>query len=254
VQASDLVKVERALREADLSVVLRRQPVVFSSPSQPPMPLFQELFISSVDLSRIVLPGCSLTADRWLFQHLTEILDQRMLALLRQRREPALAGDFSLNLNVATVLSEDFMTFDREVVAVSGSSVTIELQLIDIFSDPAAYVFARELLRERGYKVCLDGVKHGALPLVDRERLGVDLVKVQWHSSLIDDHAGPLGAELAEASARIGSEHLILCRCDSPKVLQIGRSMGIALYQGRYFDAVLHKMKETPAVGRAVPA
>jgi hypothetical protein len=254
IDPADLVRVERAIRDSDLTVVLRRQPVVFSTPERVPLPVFQELYISTQDLSRIVVPGCNLTANRWLFQHLTTTLDQRMLSLLMRKQEPALAKDFSLNLNVATVLSPEFMQFDREVAAVSSGKVIIELQQIDIFADPGSFLFAREFLRERGYKICLDGVKHLALPLIDREGLGVDFVKFEWGYGLVDDHDGPHGADLRAAAARIGRDRLILCRCDSPEALRVGRSMGLTLYQGRYFDSLLQEAKASQDAPRAASA
>ena len=48
---------------------------------------------------------------------------------------------------------------------------------------------------------------------------------------------------LQEAVARIGRDRLILCRCDSPEALRVGRTMGISLYQGRYFDALLEEAR-----------
>lgn len=251
IDPADLARVERAIRDADLTIVLRRQPVVFAPADQAPVPLFQELYISSADLGRIVVPGCNLTANRWLFQHLTGTLDRRMLALLVRRKEPALARDFSLNLNLGTVLSPEFIQFDREVVAASPAKVIIELQQIDIFADPGAFLFARQFLHERGYKVCLDGVKHLALPLIDRAGLGVDFVKFEWGYGLVDDHDGPRGAGLVAAAARIGRDRLILCRCDSPEALRVGREMGITLYQGRYFDSLLQEARATAAAASA---
>jgi EAL domain-containing protein (putative c-di-GMP-specific phosphodiesterase class I) len=240
----DLSKLKRAIANADLAMVMHRQPVVTSLPDRAPQPLFHELYISTADLSRIVTPGVNLTADRWLFQHLTEALDQRMLSLLMRRRDPALTRDFSLNLNVSTVLSPEFMQFDREIAPVAQGRMIIELQQIDIFADPGRYFFAREFLRDRGYKLCLDGVKHLALPLIDREQLGVDFVKFEWGYGLVDDHDGPRGAGLREAAARIGRERLILCRCDSPEALRVGRAMGVTMYQGRYFDGLLREATE----------
>lgn len=240
----DLAKLKRAIANADLAMVMHRQPVVASVPDKAPLPLFHELYISTADLSRIVTPGVNLTADRWLFQHLTEVLDQRMLSLLVRRRDTALTKDFSLNLNVSTVLSPEFMQFDREIATVAEGKMIIELQQIDIFADPGRYFFAREFLRDRGYKLCLDGVKHLALPLIDREQLGVDFVKFEWGYGLIDDHDGPRGAGLREAAARIGRERLILCRCDSSEALRVGRAMGVTMYQGRYFDGLLRDASE----------
>lgn len=240
----DLAKLKRTIANADLTMVMHRQPVMASLPDKAPQPLFHELYISTADLSRIVTPGVNLTADRWLFQHLTEVLDQRMLSLLLRRRDTALTKDFSLNLNISTVLSPEFMQFDREIAPVAQGRMIIELQQIDIFADPGRFFFAREFLRDRGYKLCLDGVKHLALPLIDREQLGVDFVKFEWGYGLIDDHDGPRGSVLREAAQRIGRERLILCRCDSPEALRVGRAMGVSMYQGRYFDGLLRETSE----------
>ena len=87
----------------------------------------------------------------------------------------------------ATVLSRPFAEFDRTVKEGIDGRVLVEFQLIDIFADLGAYLFARDYLRARGYQVCIDGLHHVHLPLINRRKLGADFVKVQWTPDLLDD-------------------------------------------------------------------
>lgn len=236
-----LGQIEKALASADLSSFTRRQPVCLLSEGALPQPLFYELYISICDLRAAVLPRYNLTANRWLFQHLTQVLDLRMLALLAANKDVRQAKDFSLNLNISTVLSPEFLQFDRNVQADARGTITIEVQPVDIFDDFGAFLFARDFLRDRGYKLCIDGLKHLALPLMNREWLGVDLFKFHWGFDLMDDLGGARSQSLKEVVDRIGRDRLILSRCDSPDAYKAGAALGIAMYQGRLIDKQLQE-------------
>jgi hypothetical protein len=58
----------------------------------------------------------------------------------------------------------------------------IELQKVDIFAHLGAYLLAREFVQDKGYRVCIDGLTHKRIDMVDRERLGADLAKLVGHS------------------------------------------------------------------------
>jgi hypothetical protein len=245
-----LGQVEKALVSADLSAFVRRQPVCFAPPGMPPQPLFHELYISICDLRQAVLPRYNLTSNRWLFQHLTQVLDLRMLALLMARKDVRQVKDFSLNLNISTVLSPEFLQFDRDMSAEARGTIAIEVQPVDIFADFGAFLFARDFLKDRGYKLCIDGLKHLTLPLMNRDWLGVDLLKFHWGYDLIDDLGGSRSQPLKDVVERIGRERLILSRCDSPDAAKAGAALGIAMYQGRLID----KQLQEAAAAKAPPA
>ena len=115
----------------------------------------------------------------------------------------------------------------------------IELQLIDIYSDVANYMFARDFVRERGYRVFIDGVTHQSLPLVDRQALRTDLVKLAWLPELSDGISDETRKNLKKQVERVGPSRVILARCDAPNAICLGQSMVISMYQGRYLDTVL---------------
>ena len=236
-----LGKLESFLQRADLSNLMRRQPVCALTPNNPtPQPVFRELFISIHDLQQTVLPEFDLASNLWLFQHLTQTLDARMLSLLIRNDDTSIASSFSVNLNVQTILSPPFLNFDASLKAVARGTVVIELQKIDIFGDMGAYMFARDFMRERGYRICLDGLNHLTLQFIDRERLGLDLLKLIWTPDMADDMSGNRTAELKEHVDRCGRARIILTRCDSDEAVRFGQSLGITMFQGRYIDKQLN--------------
>ena len=145
---------------ADLSSVMRRQSICAIAGTDLPRPVFKELFISIGELARQVLPNINLAANRWLFQHLTETLDLRVLKLLTQADDQDLHSSFSVNLNVSTLLLGVFTKFDTSLRTGGRGTIVLELQLIDNYSDVENYMFARDFVREHGYCICVDGVTH----------------------------------------------------------------------------------------------
>ena len=162
-----------------------------------------------------------------------------MLSLLMRNVDPVIASSFSINMNVGTILSPAFLNFDSSLKAVARGTVVIELQKIDIFGDMGAFMFARDFMRERGYRICLDGMNHLTLQFIDRERLGLDLIKLVWTPDMNDDASGRRQAEFKERIDRSGPDRFVLCRCDSEAAIRFGQSMGVTLFQGRIIDKMI---------------
>jgi hypothetical protein len=233
-----LEKLENAIVNADLANVLRRQQVFAIIPSAKPAPILTELFFSMPFLAQTVAPGYNVTGDKWLFQHLARVLDARMLALMPRQDYQPMLKNASLNLSLATVLSPEFLDFDRATNNKERGPLAIELPALDYFSDPDDFTFARDFLKERGYKIILDQVKHELLPILDRDRLDVDLVKVVWSQAFFDDCTGDQADDMQKAVERIGRERIILCRVDAEDGISIGQKLGLSLFQGRLLDAM----------------
>ncbi len=233
-----LAKVEEALSRADLSNLVRRQFICEVDGKMVPELLFSELFISIQDLRETILPGVNLVANRWLFQHLTETLDRRLLSMLMKTDAVSISGDISFNVNVKTLLSNQFQVFDDNLSAARRGAIVIELQKEDIFSDLSSFLFAREFVQAKGYRLCLDGLTMETLSVIDRERLGTDMAKIVWHPNLVD--AGDdVQRMIRKFVDRDGPEKWILCRCDNREAIDFGRSVGINRFQGRFIESLI---------------
>lgn len=246
-----LEQIEKIITRADLANVMRRQQVCAVLGKTRPTPIFHEIYFSMSYLAQQVMPGFNVTADQWLFQHLTRTLDTRMLALMTQRENAPMLKGGSINLSLSTILSPDFLEFDKTINNRERGPLSIEIPSIEALVEPADYLFARDFLKERGYKIVLDCVKHLNLALLERQRFGFDFIKMIWSPNLYDDTRGQRRIELREAIHAIGSERVVLCRCDSEMAVVAGEELGISLYQGRLIDALL---QQRPAIEVARPA
>jgi EAL domain-containing protein (putative c-di-GMP-specific phosphodiesterase class I) len=233
-----LAKIEQSLARADLANMMRRQAISAIVGKAAPQQVFLELFISIADLRETILPNINLASSPWLFQQLTETLDKRVLSLLNKHDDRTVAGDVSINLNVQTLLAPEFLTFDDNLKAAMRGTIVLELQKVDVFADLGAFLFARDFAHDRGYRICIDGVNIESLPFVDRERLGVDLIKIVWDQSMVNGML-PNGTTLESYVQRCGASRVILCRCDAQDAIETGQSVGITLFQGRHVEALL---------------
>lgn len=233
-----LGRLEESLAAMDISTLLRRQPICAIMPGAAPKLVFNELYVSIPDLRRRVMPDVDLVADKWLFQRLTLMLDQRLLATL-PALEQGIATAVSVNVNIATLLSPQFLAFDNRFRAMTQKTVVFELQPADLFSDIASFMFVRDFLRERGYRVCLDGMNHLSFPLIRRDKLGVDLEKILWIADIDQDAQESRRQRFERAVREAGAARVILCHCDSPRAIEFGQSLGVTMFQGRYVDRLV---------------
>lgn len=234
----DLSKLITIIERADLSAIIRRQTACVMGDNGLPSPLFEETFVSIDDLQSVCTPDIDLLSDRWLFHYLTRTLDKRVLSALSK---DGIRDDipFSLNLNIGTVLSPEFRRFNDTVPAHLRGKFVVEIHKNDVFSDIGTYLFARDFLHERGYRLLLDGLTHHTLPFFDRVKLGLDLFKIYWGPEGLNTAHPSSYDEIRSMIGEYGAKRIILCRCDSEESLRVGRDLGINQFQGRIIDRLL---------------
>ena len=232
-----LSKVQKALLMTDFSSLIRRQSVCAVIGKSSPQVLFDEVYVSIADLRDMLLPDVDLASNPWLFLELASTLDKRVLAHVAQHDDGALANNFNLNLNISTILSDEFLEFDESINATSRSSIVLDVQLADIFSDIKAYMLAKTFAQYRGYKICIDGISADKLKYLNRENFGADLIKIIWSPSFLEVISND--KHFMDYTNRAERAKMILCRVDDPKAVEIGNSLGINLYEGRYIQKLL---------------
>lgn len=237
--------IEASLRTADIRSAIRRQPVCAVLPPEMKVRrVFDELYINIAHLRRMVtaknaMADADFFSNRWLFKYVTHILDDRMIELVRL--DPHfLDTPISINLNVETLLSSRFAEFDAAISPANKVSVVFEIPVVDVFSDMAAFLLARDEVQKLGYRICLDGLTTASFTSINREKLGLDLLKMQWNADGHADLQSDESKALIDAVQIAGTNRLILCRCDSKSAIEYGQGLGISLYQGRYLDGLLN--------------
>jgi hypothetical protein len=234
-----LAKATERLGQINLAGVLRRQAVCVLRENSAPEPVFQELYLSIADLERALMPVGKLASDRWLFQYFTRLLDLRMLDMLSSERPSDLTGYFSVNLNVSSVLSPEFASFVETCPVNVRNTIVVELQKLDVFSDLGTFFYVRDMLRDHGFRLCMDGLTDLSLPFCDRARLGMDMMKVRWRADILKDSHSVESTEFASLIRKTDPTRVILCRADSDSAIQFGRSLGVSMFQGYQVDRLL---------------
>jgi hypothetical protein len=238
--AHSLIAIENTLKETDITASIRRQPVVAVMPDASVRTVFDEMYINIASLRQSLGTEVDLLSNRWLFKYLTQKLDDRMLEAVQKNPPRYLANPVSLNLNIPTLLSTRFAEFDAAIKPSAKVSLVVELQIGDVFNDISGFLLAKDTVQKLGYRVCLDGVTDVAFPQIDRQRLGFDLIKLQWNGDESKDADSEKNQRLAEAIRKCGTKRVILTRCDNALAVEYGQSIGISLFQGRYLDLMLN--------------
>jgi len=235
-----LAHIEQDLNKADLSRILRRQSVCVLDGNLHARKIFDEYYIRIPHLRQMLHTKIDLLSNQSLFAYLTHILDDRVMELMLQNPLRYLDAPVSLNFNIATILSKKFTEFDTIIKNMVKHTMVIELQIGDVFTDMRAFLAARNILENLGYKLCIDGVTNLSIVQIDRERLGFDFAKFQWNSDIEEDVNAGEHQHVMRAITSFGKNRVILTRCDNAQAVRYGQAMGINLFQGRFVDRLIN--------------
>ena len=234
-----LRQIEEILAKANLTNYVRWQTVCAIIPGAEPHPVFQELYVSIEALEKRLVPGHSLRRNRWLFQQMSKSLDHRVMSLISTGRSPIPGKSISVNLNIATVLSETFDLFAKQMKEAWKGRIIVEVDAVDVIANIARYPDALERVHDKGYRMCLDGLTHLSVPFIDRDQLGAELVKVEWSADIAETVVAERKKEMREVLGKAGRERVILNHCDSDDAISFGHSLGVTLFQGTLIDQML---------------
>ncbi|MDR3436994.1 hypothetical protein [Telmatospirillum sp.] len=234
IDAKALAEVLHRLADIDVAQLIRRQSSIVITKESKAVVLFQEFFFGMADLQRAMTPEANLMGNRWLFQHLSQTLDRRLLAALVTTPLVHPPKAYSLNLNLSTVNSRAFDDFEARMAR--RAHIFVELQVLDILADSRGFYSACARLRERGHTVVIDGLSEWTMQFMDVGQFEADLYKVTWSPDLSE---GEHRDAMAVAIASIGRDRMLLARCDSEAAINWGLNRGIERFQGRYVDTML---------------
>lgn len=229
-----LGKVLERLSAIDIARLIRRQSAIVITGQGNAVVLFQEFYVAMAELQKALVPDVNLLGNRWLFQHLSQTLDLRMLDALRAMKLSERPNSFNLNFNLTTATTQSFADFEHGEAA--GTQISLELSVLDILADSRAYQKLRPELRERGIGVVIDNLNTLTLKLMDLRQFDADLYKISWSMEMRETEYGDAAAA---ALLPLPPEKLLLARCDSEDGIAWGLNQGINRFQGRHVDAML---------------
>ncbi len=242
-----LLSVERMLRTADISNLIRERPVYdFSNPAKPVL-VQSVLVVDIAEVGRIA--KVNIRKRPWLLAEVTRLLDSRVIAHIL--REPSRrSSTTSINLHTDTVLSDDFQDFVDRLDTGRDSLPTVELDFAELKAFPATGLRAVERLRATGCRVIVDGIPASALT-AGAERLPhiSGDYKFDWRNSLpldapaFDD--AEVKAQVAHELERFGAGNCVLLHCHTPTVIERALAVGFTRIEGfeitKYIESAAYR-------------
>ncbi|MFC7048125.1 EAL domain-containing protein [Emcibacter nanhaiensis] len=234
----ELDKLERGLQNIDMLPMVSTQDACVIVGESRPQTVFSELFISVDEVSKKILPGYNMHADKWLFQRLTRSFDHKLMGVLASGfGDPATVR--SININVDTVMTREFDKFVAAYKNISSQPLILEMKLFDVLSDVNAYYDAQKKLSGYSYKISIDAMDLQSIGILDRRLLNVDFLKIYWRKSYTRVLQDETRRALLEALKNHGQMRIVLCHCDSEEAIRFGQNMGLHMFQGHYVDKLL---------------
>lgn len=233
IDAGQIDAVKEHLDMVNLVDVVKHQGVIRLENSSNYRRLFDEYFVAVKDLSRNFDKNVDLVGNKWLFLYLTQTLDKKTMASFVVSDVKNRTGKISLNLNLSTINTPDFINFEQYIKG-QNQSIIVEVQPIDILNNMRAFINVREKLHKLGHEVLLDATSLEMLQSLNIKSLGFDYVKLFWHD-LMEEY-NPQSEEIKSLFEEIGVNKIILAKCLSENALRWGIKNGIRAFQGPYID------------------
>ncbi len=112
-KAEEIDGVIAQLDDIDISELVKRQSILTVEGDGAFHVSMQEFFVAVKDLTPYFPENLDLTADRWLFQYLTQVLDKKTLSAFGYAELEQWPEKISINLNLSSVFSKEFVLFAK---------------------------------------------------------------------------------------------------------------------------------------------
>ncbi|TWB37699.1 hypothetical protein FBZ91_10712 [Nitrospirillum viridazoti] len=232
-----LLRIERGLHGADLSSLIRRQPVYRVGDDGISLePIMLEQTVDLTALERLF--DVTIIGAPWMHARVTEILDRRMLHhLLHDEMSPRLP--IAIKLHAGSVRQGAFAALLDELPAHWHARLAIELPYAEWLVAPDAVEEALAVGRRRQCLMVLDHVPvdRAAEATVPKDVLlrlmpGVPAADGETAAAL-RPHTVPSGATLRQLVRTLGADRCILTHCDSLALVHHALDAGFRMLQGQ---------------------
>ncbi len=233
VDAGQIDAVKEHLDMLNFADAVKHQGIIRLENSSNYRRLFDEYFVAVKDLNQNFDKNIDLAGNKWLFLYLTQSLDKKTMASFEFADIKNRTGKISLNLNLSTISTKEFINFEQ-YIREQGQSIIIEVQPIDMLNNMRTFVNVKERLRKAGHDILLDATSIEMLQTLNIKSLGFDYVKLFWHD-LMEEYNYE-SEDIKKLFEEIGVNKIILAKCLGENAIRWGIKNGIRSFQGPYID------------------
>ena len=217
----------------------RSQAIVYMPrTNERPDPVGWEAFISMGHLRSQLFPGVDFDADPETFRQLTLTLDQTVLASLAAERAnswDADVGHVSVNLNVASMISDTFERLATYLSETVNAELWVELTIPDILAHLDEFQEAQRILEKHNVRTMADRVTPETLQQAEDARLDLHGYKFVWNPA--DKGLDSIRDSIGTVTAQ--ERPVVLCRVEEARGVKAAQALNIRHFQGFYVDDLL---------------
>lgn len=221
--------IENSIKSSDISIFLKREPIVAFDKDCNPTVQSYHYYISLDALQSYLKVNEPLAANIWLFRQIGFYLDRQVLqslpGFMDQKNVPAI----NVNLNLRTLVTSTFQNFLRH--STPTKKLTFDVDVVDFMAHPEAFDYALKMLHEKGCHLGLCGLTVHHIDYINFAKLAIDSLKFVWNSNFVNN----LG-KLKGIVEMVGHEKIVLTKCDSETAIQTGILGNVLYFHGRGLD------------------
>jgi EAL domain-containing protein (putative c-di-GMP-specific phosphodiesterase class I) len=190
-----------------------------------------EYFVSIGKVKNQILKEVDFRGSGSLFNHMTVLLDKVLLSSFQDIDRKSRRS--SINLNVENVFTREFRKFVSDLKIKNLSEVILEFRQEDIVSNYGNFLLAQELITEYKGSIAIDGISVDTIGLVNMLKVRPNSIKIFWREGAEKG----LEENASEVKNMLNSGiKVVLARVDDEEAVNLGKSLGIELFQGFYID------------------
>ncbi len=172
--------------------------------------------------------------------YIPKILQEAEQQLLAQMaREPSQPEKLGIIAQVGTLLSAEFLSFDRARAAAGAWPRSFLVVDRDGVRSVDSFEFAREFVEGGGHELCLSGLGFQALAKVRLKEQGYAYQFVAWDAGEAELTTREEREQIREGVLTAGSAKTVLMGCLCEEAIAFGHKLGIELFVGRAASAML---------------
>lgn len=221
--------IENSIKGSDISIFLKREPIVTFDKDCNPKVQSYHYYISLDALQSYLKINEPLAANIWLFRQIGFYLDKQVLqslpGFMNQKNVPAV----NVNLNLRTLVTSTFQNFLRH--STPTKKLTFDVDVVDFIAHPEAFDYALKMLHEKGCHLGLSGLNVHHIDYLNFAKLSIDSLKFVWNSNFVNN----LG-KLKNIVESVGPDKIVLTKCDSETAIQTGILGNVLYFHGRGLD------------------
>ncbi len=190
-----------------------------------------EYFVSIGKVKQQILKEVDFRGSGSLFNHMTVLLDKVLLSSFPEVDRKSRRA--SINLNVENIFTREFRKFVSDLKVKNLSEIILEFRQEDIVHNYDNFLLAQELITDYQGSIAIDGISVDTIGLVNMLKVQPNSIKIFWREGAekgLEENADEI-KKILDSGIRI-----VLARVDDEAAVNLGKSLGIELFQGFYID------------------